>query len=63
MPKRNRTPANLEAERRYKQQRKRIQIYFHEEKDAEVLAWMRSQVSDDTEIPALIKAIVEQKAN
>ncbi len=58
MPKRKRTQANLEAERRYKEKIKRVHLAFHEENDEKLLTWLRSQVSKDSEIPALIKQLL-----
>jgi ferritin len=56
---RRRTQANLDAERRYKEKIKRVHMAFHEEKDAEILRWLRSQVAEESEIPALIKQILK----
>jgi hypothetical protein len=55
----------IDAENRYKQRHKRINIVFNSNNyiDVETLQWLRSQVTTDSEIPALIKAIVNQAKN
>ncbi|MBW4666455.1 MAG: hypothetical protein KME60_03165 [Cyanomargarita calcarea GSE-NOS-MK-12-04C] len=54
---RPRTQAHIDADNRYKQTVKRVQLSFKE--DSELLTYLRSQVTTDAEIPALIKQIIE----
>ena len=63
MTSRKRTQAHIEADKRYRQRRKIVRVAFHEENDVELLKKLRSQVKDDTELPALIKQIVESHFN
>ncbi|MBW4666457.1 MAG: hypothetical protein KME60_03175 [Cyanomargarita calcarea GSE-NOS-MK-12-04C] len=55
--KRKRTQANIDGNRRYQQTVKRVIVTF--KRDSELLDWLRSQVTTDAEIPALIKQIIE----
>jgi hypothetical protein len=63
MPQRRRTQAAIDAERRYKAKHKRVHLVFNTDNptDAKSLEWLRSQVSTDADIPALIKAILEKQ--
>lgn len=60
MTKRPRTQANLDAERRWKAQCKRVHLQFHLERDAKLLEWMRSQVSEK-DLAKLIKRVLYEK--
>ncbi len=52
--------SNLKAEANYRAKKKRILINIDVEEEAALLAWLRSQVKEDSEIPALIKRILNK---
>jgi hypothetical protein len=55
--KRKITPAVLETKARYEASTKQIQLRF--KKNSDLLAYLRSRVTTDAEIPSLIKQIIE----
>jgi|GEM_PF-5195514 hypothetical protein len=61
MPKRKVTPAKIAADAKYKASVKQITLQL--KTDSEILAWLRSQVNNDRELPHLVKQIIAIASN
>lgn len=58
-----RKSSQVNAESSYRSRHKRVTINFHLQKDAYLLEWLRSNVDDESKIPAFIKQVLVEYSN